>query len=373
MTSTWAPTTGHDQLTRTVAAYGLAGSMLTLPRAPLPDAEFLLLVSHVREQRLTGMLATAVRDGAFPVTPEQAERVEWDHVESLAGVLALEHLLLDSVAALEAADIPTRVLKGPVLAHLDYPDPTWRTFGDVDLLVRGRDFDRATQLLAGRGHQRLYPEPRPGFDRRFSKGTSYRTADGLELDLHRSFTMGPFGARLAVDDLWRSAEAFMVGGQELRGLAAEERFVHACYHAVLGEVSPRLVPLRDLAQLALTRRLDLDRLHRLVRTSHGEAVVARAVRHAWHALEIADVLALSAWAQSYRSDEREVADLAVYDRGSSYAQKSVASIRALPRWRDRAAFVHALVRPTRDYVGTRHAGRVSRLRSGLAQSSRRQP
>ena len=88
---------------------------------------------------------------------------------------------------------------------------------------------------------------------------------------------------------------------------------------------------------------------------------------------IASVLALSAWAQSYRNDEREVADLAVYARGSTYAEKSVASIRALPRWRDRAAFVHAMVRPSRDYLGTRHAGRVSRLRSGFAQSSRREP
>ncbi len=371
MTSRWVPRTDHDQLTRTVAAHGLAGSTLALPAAPLPAADFDDLMRRVRRQRLTGLLWAAVRQGAMPVTEEQAERAEWAHVESLAGVLALEHLLLDSVATLAAADIPTRVLKGPVVAHLDYPDPTWRTFGDIDLLVRGGDFDRATRLLAAQGHHRLHPEPRPGFDRRFSKGTSYRTADGLELDLHRSFTMGPFGVRLALDDLWRSSEPFTVGGQAMHALPAEERFVHACYHAVLGETSPRLVPLRDLAQLALTRELDLDRVHRLVRASRGEAVVARAVRHAWHALQIADVLALSAWAQSYRNDDRETADLAVYDQGSSYAAKSVASIRALPRWRDRAAFVHAMVRPTRDYLGSRHDGHVSRLRAGLAQSTRK--
>ena len=123
--------------------------------------------------------------------------------------------------------------------------------------------------------------------------------------------------------------------------------MHACYHAVLGEGSPRLAPLRDLAQLTLTRRLDLRRVHELARASHGAGVVARAVRQSWHAFQIADVVALSAWAQSYRSDQRETADLALYSRGSSSASRSMASIRALPRWRDRAAFVHALVRPTR--------------------------
>jgi len=371
MTSTWAPRTEHDRLTRTVASHGLAGSMLALPDQPLEPEVFDRLVRRVRRQRLTGLLWAAVRQGAMPVTSHQAERAEWAHVEALAGVLALEHLLLDSVATLQAAEIPTRVLKGPVVAHLDYPDPTWRTFGDIDLLVRGQDFDRATRLLTAQGHHRLHPEPRPGFDRRFSKGTSFRTADGLELDLHRSFTMGPFGVRLALDDLWRASHEFTVGGHTLHSLPAEERFVHACYHAVLGEISPRLVPLRDVAQLALTRDLDLVRVHRLVRASQGEAVVARAVRHAWHALQIADVLALSAWAQSYRNDDRETADLALYSHGSSYAAKSVASIRALPRWRDRAAFVRAMVHPTRAYLGTRHDSHVSRLRSGLSQSSRR--
>jgi hypothetical protein len=369
--SAWAPHTEHDRLTRAVAAHGLAGCTLDLPDRPLDDHAFGTLLNAVRRQRITGLLWTAVREGALPATPEQAERTEWLHVQSLAGALALEHLLLDSVTALADEGIPTRVLKGPVLAHLDYPDPTWRTFGDIDLLVRGKDFDRAARVLAGRGHQRLQPEPRPGFDRRFSKGTSYRTEDGLELDLHRSFSMGPFGVRLALDDLWRSSEAFDIGGQEVHAMPAEERFVHACYHAVLGEASPRLVPLRDVAQLALTRSLDLERVHGLLRASRGEAVVARAVRHAWHALEVADVLALSAWAQSYRSDDREAADLAVYGKGSSYAEKSVASIRALPRWRDRAAFVHALVHPTRDYLGSRHDGRVSRLRWGFEQASRR--
>ena len=79
--------------------------------------------------------------------------------------------------------------------------------------------------------------------------------------------------------------------------------------------------------------------------------MARAVRHAWHALQLADVLALSAWAQSYRNDDRETADLAVYGQGS--ATPPSPSPRSVPcrGGGDRAAFVHALVRPSRDYLG----------------------
>jgi hypothetical protein len=158
-----------------------------------------------------------------------------------------------------------------------------------------------------------------------------------------------------------------MAGHRLEALGVEERFVHACYHAALGDATPRLVPLRDVAQLALTYPLDGERIHRLARASGGEAVVAQAVRHAWSLLGIADVLAISAWAQSYRPDSHEVADLAVYERGSSYARKSVAAIRALPL-RERASFVYALASPTRSYIGDRHAGRMARLRAGLRQS-----
>lgn len=365
---TWAPGTRHDVLARTVAAHGLAGSTLSFTDEPLGEREFARLMSTVRSQRLSGLLWSAVSGGAFPATPSQVERVEWMHVEALAGALALERLLVEVVTALESADVPVRVLKGPALARLDYPTPEWRTFGDVDLMVRGDNFDRAVRLLSAWGHRRRHPQPRPGFDRRFSKGTSFVTSEGLELDLHRTFTMGPFGVRLSVESLWSDAEPFHLAGHTLAALPREARFVHACYHAVLGEVTPRLSPLRDIAQLALTGPLDVTRVHEIARASKGEVVVSRAVRQAWHALAVADVLAISAWAHSYRMDSREAADLAVYE-DSSYAGKSVASIRALPTWRDRAAFVHAMALPSRSYLGERHAGHLDRLRTGLGQAT----
>ncbi len=360
----------HGHVERSIAAYGLAGTMLDLPRQPLDRHVFSRVLSQVRTQRLTGLLWQAIADGALPVTTEQAEQAEGLHIQALAATLVLERLLIDTVGSLEREGIPVRVLKGSAAAHLDYPEPSLRTFGDIDLLVPGDAFDEAVACLRRQGHVRIHPEPRPGFDRRFSKGTSFRTADGLEIDLHRTFTMGPFGVRLALPQIWETNEEFYLAGQRLRGLSTEERFLHACYHAVLGEVRPRLVPLRDAAQIALTRRLDMPRLHSLIRASRGDAVVARAVQLAWSEFDLADVLAVSAWAQAYRTDPREAADLAAYGRGSSYATKSVAALRALPTLRQRASYLYALLAPTQSYVGNRHSGRLSRLRTGLRQASR---
>ena len=82
-----------------------------------------------------------------------------------------------------------------------YADPALRSFGDVDILVGGADFDAAVGALAALGFRRRFVEPRPGFDARFSKGACLERADGLEIDLHRTLAPGPFGMLLGLTDL----------------------------------------------------------------------------------------------------------------------------------------------------------------------------
>jgi len=362
--------TDHDPLVRAVAAHGLAGTMLDLPDQPLDDPRFLRLHQRVRAQRISGLLWATVLDGSLPVSTAQAERAEEGHVQLLGATLVLEDLLLQTVAAWQAEGVPYRALKGPALAHLDYPDPGHRVFGDIDLLVPSTHYDRAVAVLVARGCARRYPEPRPGFDRRFGKGACLVTEDGLEIDVHRSFTMGPYGERLAVDLLWEHPTPFPLAGTTIEALSPEGRFLHAAYHIVLGDRRPRLSPMRDLAQIALGGTVDWPRLRALMSASEGEAVVARAVRTTWQQLAIADVLAISAWAESYREGERESAALALYGARSTYAARSFGTVRAIRAWRDRARYVAALVLPEQAYLAERHRGHRERLRTGFTQIMR---
>jgi hypothetical protein len=356
----------HSAESRAVAAYGLPGTSLRLPRAPLDDAQWDTLLGTVRRQRLSGLLHAAVVSGDLAVTDRQYEQTVRAHVDVLSSVLVLERLLVQTHDALVRADVPVRVLKGSAFAMLDYPDPSLRAFGDIDLLVRADDFDRAADVLAGLGHHRRFAQPRPGFDRRFSKGTSFETAERLEIDLHRTFTMGPFGLRLVLDRLWERSEGFVLAGRTMQALAREERFLHACYHSALGNATSRLMPMRDLAQMSLADDLDLDRVHELAAESRGEPVLARAVQMAWADLGLDDeASALSRWARGYQPDARARADLAVYAGTSSYAAKSWAAVRAIPGLADKARFLGALVAPRRSYITSRHHGPWSRLAHGL--------
>lgn len=355
----------RPDLAAAVASYGLAGTAHDLPTAALSTADWDHLLADTRRQRLTGLLLTACQDGALAVTAEQLDQVADAHTTAMTAALHLEAELLQIHDCLLGAGVDVRVLKGTAVAHLDYADPALRCFGDNDLLVRGDHFDLAVRTLVGAGLERRFPEPRPGFDRRFSKGTSF-TRDGLELDLHRTFVMGPYGLRLQPDDLWRGSAGFVVGGRPMEALDADCRFLHACFHAALGEKVPRLVPLRDVAQMLLHGDLDVVRVRHLMETWGAKPVVATAVRAAWARLRLADVVALSAWAQRYPVDERSRRELAVYsDPEGSYAGKSLAAVRALPRWRDRVAFVRALALPDSAYLEGRTRG-VARLRTGLA-------
>lgn len=363
-----SPRTGSptNRLTAKVAAVGLPGSLHDWPDRPLEDRVWKQLLTRVREQRLTGLLASGVSAGGWPATEEQYVDVLEAHVRATFEVLELENLLLAVVDQLATAGVDARVLKGSAVAHLDYPQPHERVFGDVDLLVQGRDFDRAVEALVGHGYQRRFPQPRRGFDSRFSKGTSFVSPDGFELDLHRTFVMGPFGLLVDLDQVWAEQETFTIGGRTLAALSPDVRFLHACFHAALGDAVPRLVPQRDVVQLLLGGALDMAVVRDLMSTWRAQAVVARAVALAWETLAVADVVALSAWAQRYTPSTQERRYLKVYtDVRGSYAAKELAALSALPRARDRVAFLHALVLPERQYLDGRHTGRTERLRRAL--------
>lgn len=360
--------TDVEELLRSLAGHGLHGALGPWPAAPLEPPVWAGLLVGVRRERLSGLLVDALADGALLATSEQQDQASQLHFEQVCGVLVLESAALPVLDAFAAAGVATKVLKGSAVAHLDYPDPAQRLFIDVDLLVRSEDVDAAVDVLLDLGHRRHSVQPRAGFDRRFGKGATFTSPEGVEVDLHRTFVMGPFGLRLDLDDLWAVDQHFTLAGRHVGALDDECRFLHACFHTALGDATPRLVPQRDVAQMLLHGSLDLERVDRLMRAWKAEPVVARAVRLTWDTLRLSDLTALSVWAQRYVTSPRAARDLAVYidDDERSYAAKSVAALVAVPSVRDRVALALALAVPRRGFVPPA-AGRPSRWRRALRE------
>lgn len=353
-----------------VAAHGLPRALHDPPLEPLGDSAWASLALCAGHERVTGLLARAIADGALPATAHQAEEAERAHRASMAAAVALERTLIRTVNRFTEAGIDHRVLKGPAAAHLDYPDPSLRSFGDIDLLVRSEQFDAAVGLLVRAGHRRRFPEPRPGFDRRFGKGCCLIHPEGHQVDLHRTLAMGPFGLMVRLDDLWASSSTFRLAGHDLLALSPAERFLHACFHAALGDTVPRLVAVRDVAQMLLCQPLDVTRVRHLASAWKADAVVARAVGLAWDVLAIDrdGVGPVASWALAQRPGHRDLRALAVYlDHGQTYAAKSFAALRAIGPRRDKAAFLYAMAFPRRRYLKERHEATLRRWRRGVTQ------
>jgi hypothetical protein len=322
------------------------------------------LPAAIAAERLSGLALDAHRRGALALDSAARAELEERHASQRQLDAALEHALVAVVAALDAAGIEYRALKGAALAHLLYPSPDLRSYGDVDVLVGSADFDRAVRTLGDLGFRRRFLEPRPGFDARFAKGSCLARGDGLEIDLHRTLGPGPFGARLARTDLLaRPPRHFVLHGTRVAAFDPELAFVHACFHAALGDSPPRLVPLRDVLE-SIRSGFDAESALELVRVTGCEIVVDRAIALLAGELRVtAGEVGAHFGAVAHSRLDRWI--LRTYDADRrSYAAQAAASFWAVPGVRDRAAFTRALAFPTRDYVRAREGSYLGRFRRG---------
>jgi Uncharacterised nucleotidyltransferase len=350
-----------------VAAYGLdmAPQLDWGVVAGVDRAEQLDLVETCRHERITGMAVAAWTDGALVLDADVAQHLVDVHETALASCLQLDALLLDVVGRLGEAGIPSRALKGASFAYTAYPSPEWRTYGDIDVLVPGHDWDAAAALLVDAGGELRFGEPRPGFTARFGKGRCLVVPAGFEIDLHRTFASGPFGLTVDPDELFSSGERITIGGAAVEILTREHRCLHAAAHAVLGSRVPRLSALRDVAAMVSDPELDHATVLEVAGRWRLTAVLARAVQESQRTLGLRAPLPLAGWAAQYQPTRFESRSLDAYvSSGRSYAAQAIAGVRAIRGVRGRAAYAWALVHPDRSYL----AGRDGRYQRRLVRA-----
>ncbi len=349
-----------------VAAAGLDRSRWAPPAVPLDDRSWSAAWSLVRNRRVVGLLAAAAAAGTWPLTDDQHDAVHAAHRQALAACLHLERLVLDLHTAFDAAAIEHRLLKGPAHAHLLYPDPSMRTFVDVDLLVPGAALASAAALLAERGGRRRYPEPRPGFDRRFSKGASFALTGGWEVDLHRTLTPGPFGLALDPRALLARRDRVELGGASIEVLDPPGRALHAALHAVLGSPEPNPVALRDLAQ-AIEVGLDAGELIDLAESHGAGAPLAVASDLLVDRFRWEPPPQLRAWRAGRVHSTRERRWLDSYAGAGASVRKALIATEAVRGLRAKAAYLRAVVWPADPGA---HRSTADRWRRGVASLRR---
>jgi hypothetical protein len=320
----------------------------------VPNGDWPALLEAIVSQRLGGHAVRCAEAGVVTLSSQQWDELLTRHEEQLAVDLRIERMLVECDELLEREGIETRILKGPALAHRFYDDPALRSFGDGDLLVRGPEMDHTIDVLQKVGLHRRFTAPRASFDQRFVKAVALVRDDGLELDLHRALTPGPFGVLLDVDEIFRAPPATVrIADRDMGCLAPEFALVHACAHAVLGDAVPRFVPVRDIAQI-LRSEIDANRVIDVFERFQAPVVAQRAVALVEQLLEVLLDDPIANWARAVPTSRTDRWRLRSYVGDKNrYARQAAAMFWVLPTLRDRAAYASALAFPDRAYLEDR--------------------
>ena len=307
----------------------------------LDDDSWRRLLDEAHHHRIVGVLAVAATEEAAGVTGDRREQLAALEHQWVVHTLRAERTTVASVRTLDEAGIDHRVLKGAAFAHLRWPAPEMRVFGDADVLVRSDDLDRAVAALAAAGATRPLPQVRGGFDRRFGKSVTMRNTERVEIDLHRSLVAGPHAVIVPEDDLWSAPEAFEVAGTPLRSLPRHLQLLHAAVHAVASR-SPRLASVLDVG--FVSAEIDL--------ASCAEAAerwkVRPMVREAGARLEVVvgEDHPVVAWARSLPATAEEEELFALFAGETSFRRAARATVPYIRRRRDRLRFLASLAWPS---------------------------
>lgn len=175
------------------------------------------------------------------------------HYPRIKGVHRLAHvrnsLLLDSAASaarfLAGSGIEAMMIKGASLALARYPHPGLRPMGDVDLLVKANDYQRANAMLQESGWRYRY---NAAHRRQVNHSCDYITHDGRALDLH-------VRALLEVDDpdfeagLFTRAHRLSWAGMNVLIPSPEDEALVCLVNAVRDAGAARPIWVIDLAHL----------------------------------------------------------------------------------------------------------------------------
>jgi len=130
---------------------------------------------------------------------------------------------------LQQEGIPLILLKGPHLAHTVYDHPHERIYGDLDILVKPGDFNKAARILLENKFTLLEDNEKNLATMTQTNHWAFLSRSGQLIELHRGFT-GLDRHPIDLDAWFARAEEFNYGQTPALGLATEDFLCHLCLH-----------------------------------------------------------------------------------------------------------------------------------------------
>jgi hypothetical protein len=220
-------------------------------------ADWSRLLVLAEEHGVIGHLATRLPelDENIVRADERSALVEL-HRAQVFRTLGIVRELFRLLELFAGKDIPSLVVKGPVLAVDAYGDAAIRSYGDLDLLVRQRDIRRATEVLEAAGYKAGIPLSAIDAGKIPGQYLFTRSDSRLLVELHNDLTLRYFPRRLPIEELFARETRVRLDGHEVPALAVEDELVYISVHGAT-HLWERLGWIADVAAL-VTRQKDID-------------------------------------------------------------------------------------------------------------------
>lgn len=220
---------------RTLLCYFAAGDV-TRPM-PLVAADWEEVFQRVCSNGLLGLAQHCLAQATRRDYPPQAFR---QHIHAAQRLNAMRMLLMHRkvhavLAHLDRSGPDWMVVKGMAVAYSVYPDPTLRSFNDLDLLVRERDWSAMHRALCGMGFtpEKDWPDPPPKLTPQavLYEMKYWHPEMGLLVEVHYDDILNAGLASRDVEGFWRRATRIGTEGIPINVMSLEDQLVHLCAHA----------------------------------------------------------------------------------------------------------------------------------------------
>src|SRR3990170_6396583 len=216
-----------------------------------------LLYHRLSKENLTGLIPSEV-----------VQELKQEYYKSLFSGIRVYDALRNPLKALSEADAEVIVLKGAALAETLYPEIALRPFGDIDVLVREKDWSKIKETLQEldfRAYGRDIIDLPP-------KLTKFDTVEhmhffndqGINLELHFDLLQLGFSMR-SIDEVWKCAARAQIAGVDVQILSPEYQLLHLCVH-LNKHGYRRLIWFADILNLLRSQRFDWEKLRTIART-----------------------------------------------------------------------------------------------------------
>lgn len=229
-------------------------SVHDLRRAASDVRDWPALIEQARQQNVLGLLASRLRREQIPeVPPEIMAELDQARAASAARALRMSAQLLRLLDLLEGAGIEVMPIKGPTLSQDVYGDPTVRSFGDLDILVRPPDAARARLVLLANG----YRDQGPYNERILRRGRRSESEipmvhaqSGVMVDLHWQLTVGYSTRAISAERILASTRTIELVGRQVRVPSREDQLLLTALHAARHDWIPLELRLQVAMQVA---------------------------------------------------------------------------------------------------------------------------